>query len=282
MNLSHSVRVIAAIGLLLSPCVLRSQDFRVTRNVDSTLQSPESQVRFPTLNAPHRVAVMLIGDSLSFGPFGEHLESLLQKEVGDRGLCVYASCGSSPENWSDREPDYVTKCGYRQITPNRREFVFIDFDHGKRPPPMATPKLGRILSNYRPDVIIIQQGTNWMDGFNPHRVDDYHRLGLIIREMIAEIRTRSPGSKIVWILPPAASKYPQQVQTQIAAYIRSCAAAFRFQTIDSQKLTGAYINGVTGSDGVHYAAEPAKSWADKVFLKLRAMAPNLLAGRRDG
>jgi hypothetical protein len=219
---------------------------------------------------------MIIGDSLSFGPFGERLEAILKNAVGNRGVCVFASCGSSPENWIDGEPVYFTKCGYRQITPNPRESIFKDFDHGKRPPPTATPKLGRIFSNYRPDVIIIQQGTNWMDGFNPRNLQDYLLMGRFIRGMISEVRTRSPNSRIIWILPPSASKYPQTVQNQIAAYIRKCALVYNFQTIDSRRLTGNYIKGVTGRDGVHYSSEPARSWADKVFLKLKAMAPELI------
>ncbi len=282
MNPRHTISIISMMALILCPGTLRPQVFRTSRDAYLSTSQAETPRTMPVLCGPRRIAVMLIGDSLSFGPFGERLEMLLTKATRNRGVCILASCGSSPENWIDGEPVYMTKCGYRQITPNPREFVFIDFDHGKRPPPMATPKLGRILSNYRPDVIIIQQGTNWMDSFNPRNVGDYRRLGFVIREMVSEIRARSPGSKIVWILPPAASKYSQQVQTQIAAYIRSCAVAFRFQTIDSRKLTGAYINGVTGSDGVHYSAEPANSWADKVFLNLREMEPELLAGRKDG
>jgi hypothetical protein len=136
--------------------------------------------------------------------------------------------------------------------------------------------LGRILSNYRPNLIIIQQGTNWMDEFNPHSPKDYNRLGRLIRGMIAEIRSRSPESRIVWILPPSSSKYSQLVQNQISVYIQRCAEAFHFQTIDSRKITGPYIQGVTGHDGVHYSKDPGNSWANKVFLKLKMMAPQLI------
>jgi len=277
MNLGHIVRIIPALVLLLSPCVLLSQDFRATRNLDSKPPTPDQKVRLPTPYGPHQVAVMLIGDSLSFGPFGEHLESLLQKEVGDRGVCVFASCGSSPENWIYEEPDYVTKCGYRQVTPNPKEFFFRDFEHGKKPTPVITPKLGKILAHYRPDVILIQQGTNWMDGFNPKSRENYLRLGRFMSRMITEISRRSPGSRIIWILPPTASQYPQSVQNGISAYIQKCAATLNFQTIDSRNLTGPYIKGITGGDGVHYSEKPAQAWADKVFLKLKAMAPELIA-----
>ena len=225
MNLRHIVVIISVIAMLLSPCALRSQSFRISRDLDANPPPAEPQVRFPTLFGPRRVAVMLIGDSLSFGPFGEKLELLLKKETRNRGVCVFASCGSSPENWVDGQSVYITKCGYRQLTPNPRETYFNDFEHGKRPPPTATPKLGRILSNYRPDVIIIQQGTNWMDGFNPSRPDDYKRIGCFIRAMISEIKSRSPNSRIVWVLPPSAAKYSSTTQTQISDYIRRCGQA---------------------------------------------------------
>jgi hypothetical protein len=282
MNPRCAVGIIALLMMLIAPCTVRSQPSRNGGDYGPALAQTEPQVRFRMFAAPRRVAVMLIGDSLSFGPFGERLEALLKESTGTRGVCVFASCGSSPESWTDGEPVYATTCGYRQVTPNPREYMFVDFDHGRKPPPTATPKLGRILANYRPDLVIIQLGTNWMDGFNPRRTEDYRQLGIYIRGMIGEIRSRSPGSRIVWILPPSASRYSQTVQNQIAAYMRNCAAAFDFQTIDSRRLTGSYILGVTGSDGVHYSAGSATSWADKVFLKLKAMAPDLIAGPSHG
>ena len=269
--------LLLALYILSAVAEVSAQEFRSTRNLQSSPTSAEPLVVFPNLMGRRHVGVVLIGDSLSFGPFGERLELLLKNSVGVANVCIFASCGSSPENWIAGEPVYNTKCGYRQSTPKTRECFISDFNHGKAPPPYPTPKLGKILSKYQPDLIIIQQGTNWMDNFHPNRREDINRIYRIINGIIKEIRSGSPGSRIVWILPPASSKYPQAVQLQIAESIRRCAAAYRFRCIDSRSLTGPYIKGVTGRDGVHYSHDPAQNWANKTYQKLRGMEPEILA-----
>ena len=80
------------------------------------------------------VKVMLIGDSLSVGPFGRALESALQARFGRDEVCVFASCGSSPEDWLPKKPVFVTNCGYRQTTP-QASFSH-EYRNGRRPPPV--------------------------------------------------------------------------------------------------------------------------------------------------
>jgi hypothetical protein len=260
------------VGLLqLAEYSAAAQEFRVSPFIASESQQPSSRGFSLPLFGPRSVKVLLIGDSLSFGPFGEHLERLLKEEYGSGQVCVFASCGSSPENWVDGTPVYMTKCGYRQDTPNPRECFVRDFLNGHAPDPVPTPKLSRIFSLYHPDIVLIQQGTNWMDRFQPSKKEEYKRIGYHIRDLVSRIQRDNQGVQIIWILPPSAAKYPAVVQTQISNYIRRCGTAYHFLTIDSRRITGPYLKGISGRDGVHYSADPARIWADKCYQRIREL-----------
>ena len=105
--------------------------------------------------------VLMIGDSLSVGGFGEALREHLEHEFGRQNVAFFASCGSSPENWLQNEKVFYTRCGYREKTPATD--VYRDYQNGKRPAAMATPKIETLIERYRPTIVIIQLGTNWMD-----------------------------------------------------------------------------------------------------------------------
>src|SRR3712207_2466680 len=106
--------------------------------------------------------VLMIGDSLSAGPFGEAVQQHLARKFGPQNVAAYASCGSSPEHWLAAEPGFYTKCGDRESTPDKPP-VMRDFVNGKPPRPTLTPKLEPIVRRYQPTIVVAQLGTNWMD-----------------------------------------------------------------------------------------------------------------------
>jgi len=79
-------------------------------------------------------SILMIGDSLSVGKFGEVIQMHLALK---HRVAAYASCGSSPEHWLAGEPDFVTKCGYRQRTNDSD--IFTDWVNGRAPRPTRTP-----------------------------------------------------------------------------------------------------------------------------------------------
>src|SRR5206468_12809854 len=56
--------------------------------------------------------VLMIGDSLSVGGFGEAVREHLEHEFGRQNVAFFASCGSSPESWLQNEPVFNTGSGY--------------------------------------------------------------------------------------------------------------------------------------------------------------------------
>lgn len=204
---------------------------------------------------PTPVKVLLIGDSLSVGAFGKAVQESLVRNYGAGQVAVFASCGSSPEDWITG--DFVTHCGYRQATPAGSKF----YDK------IRTPRLRSILAHYPPRVVIVQLGTNWMDGLSgPHPPGEGHYRG-IIRDFVGELRRGNPSVAIFWILPPASSAYPPRVHAQVERWIKEESRGRRFYTINSRQFTEPYRPGVTGGDGVHYREEAARQWARGVLGK---------------
>jgi hypothetical protein len=115
-----------SLGILLPSCV-EAWDFTGSRNT---------------------LRVLMVGDSLTVGGFGDAMRDYLLRRFGSNQVAVYASCGSSPEQWLRSGPNFITKCGYREQTP--QETVLYDFHNGRRPRPALTPKLEDLEAKYRP------------------------------------------------------------------------------------------------------------------------------------
>ena len=128
-------------------------------------------------------SILMIGDSLSCGKFGEAIQMHLALK---HRVSAYASCGSSPEHWLATEPDFITKCGYRQRTTDSD--IFTDWVNGRAPRPTRTPKLADLIRKHKPTMLVVQLGTNWMDrNLSDDQMNDY--LG----RFVDEERRRGPG-----------------------------------------------------------------------------------------
>lgn len=208
------------------------------------------------------IKVLLIGDSLSVGGFGEVMQDSLINRYDDRQVAVFASCGSSPEDWT--KGGFVTTCGFRQKTPAHAVMLR---DRERVP----TPKLRTILGYYRPEFVMVQLGTNWMDALRDSGRSDGARYRGIIRDFVRELRRANPAVTIVWVMPPASSAYPLSVHAQVEEWINDESRKQGFYTVNSRSLTAPYRLGATGGDGVHYTEAAAGRWARGVFQKFLAV-----------
>jgi lysophospholipase L1-like esterase len=194
-------------------------------------------------------SVLMIGDSLSVGKFGEVVQAHLAFK---RRVAAYASCGSSPEHWLAAEPDFVTKCGYRQVTSDSN--IFSDYVNGRAPRPTRTPKLADLVRKHKPTIVVVQLGTNWMDrNLSDEQMNDY--LG----RFVDEARRGGTVEKIVWIAPPDSARL-RKTQGRVHQLIRRAASRKGFDIIDSRNVTH-YVMGKTGGDGIHYNSEASEAWA---------------------
>jgi hypothetical protein len=217
--------------------------------------------------------VLMIGDSLSVAKFGEVMRDFLVSTCGTRNVAVFASCGSSPENWLRSEPTFFTKCGYREQTP-ARSVVLDQRLH------LATPKIESLVATYRPDTVIVQLGTNWMDRLTTSDTPQKEaEIGDILDRFIAAARGRR-AVRILWIMPPDSSHFSKRVQSTVENLISAAAHRDRFETIPSRRITH-YVPGKTGRDGVHYNPEASEEWAKRVIVRIKRTLPlsEIYAGR---
>jgi hypothetical protein len=203
-------------------------------------------------------SVLMIGDSLSVGKFGETVQAHLALR---RRVAAYASCGSSPEHWLAGEPDFVTKCGYRQRTADSD--IFSDYVNGHAPRPTRTPKLADLVRKHKPTILVVQLGTNWMDrNLSDEQMNDY------LSRFADEARRSGTVEKIIWIAPPDSARL-RRTQGKVHQLIRRAAARKSFDIIDSRNVTH-YVMGKTGGDGIHYNSESSEAWARGIQRELDA------------
>jgi len=214
--------------------------------------------------------VLMIGDSLSVNGFGDVVREHLEQEFGRQNVAFFASCGSSPESWLEDQKVFYTRCGYREKTPTSD--IYRDYHKGKRPPPVATPKIETLIERYKPTIVIVQLGTNWMD---QTLSDDY------IRHVLARFvsAVHSNGSRrMIWIGPPDSSRF-SKVQNRIYRLIQQSVPRGD-PVIDSRRFTR-YVMGKTGGDGIHYSRESGEAWAKPVNASLdQILAPDIAIRRK--
>lgn len=221
---------------------------------------------------PVATRILMIGDSLSAGPFGEAVQQHLARKFGPQNVAAYASCGSSPEHWLQSEPGFYTKCGYRESTPDRAP-IFRDFVNGKAPRPTLTPKLESLVRRHRPTIVVAQLGTNWMD-----RSLSDAQISSSLDRFVRAARGASVR-QIIWIAPPDSSSMPSRAQARVHRLIQQGAKRGRFEVIDSRQMTH-YVPGKTGGDGVHYNSDASRAWAARINTALDARLRGQLARNR--
>ena len=212
--------------------------------------------------------VLMLGDSLSVGPFGQEMQHFLIERFGESRVYLLASCGASPEHWLGSEPEFVAKCGYRVKTP--RQYLLGVYEKGRRPEPFPTPKLEQIQAKTRPDLVLVQLGTNWFDLLEQSSTPEViERLEGIVDRFAATLLSAERKPQLVWITPPDSARF-RKVQGLVTDLLNRVGRRRRFDCIDSSALVH-YIPGQSGGDGVHYASAAAEKWASGVKGRLLKM-----------
>jgi hypothetical protein len=213
--------------------------------------------------------VLMIGDSMTVGGFGEAMQAYLLQRFGINKFAVYASCGSSPEHWMRSGPNFITKCGYREQTPSSS--ILYDSQNGRQPQEAATPKLEDLVARFQPATVIVQLGTNWMDGMAFESAISQSAYSKILDRFVAAVHSEPNAIRgIIWITPPDSSHYSSETQRMTKDLIKNAARRNSFEIIDSESMTH-YVPGKSGSDGIHYNSEEAKEWANRVARELDRM-----------
>lgn len=251
MHPHRLTRLASGLALLL-PLILLCQCGGISTGPDTGQSSPPAGIG----------RVLMIGDSLSVGSFGDSMEAYLTQKAGTQQVYFYASCGSSAQHWLSSTETFVTTCGYRETRPSVH--ILQKHRNGRHPPPEPTPKIERLLRQIRPDTVIIQLGTNHYDVFQRDGLAKLEEeRGYFDAFARALSSSGARPSRIIWIMPPDSAKFSPSVEAIVERIILDTCRRHRIMPVRSKAMTQ-YVKGTTGGDGVHYAEKPGQDWAARV------------------
>jgi hypothetical protein len=139
---------------------------------------------------------------------------------------------------------------------------------GHVPNPHPVPKLEDLLVALRPDILIMQTGTNLFDLFPDHRTVSPNRHGPALRSYLVPFITkavRSPSTlrKIYWVASPTSGRVSKEIQEFVLEQTRADIGSIA-NVIDSRTLV-AYPYRHMEPDHEHFLGVDMDLWADKVF-----------------
>jgi hypothetical protein len=243
-------------------------------------QSEPTEVRRATLPenqaAPQeRVSVVILGDSLALCGFGKRLDERFRKSPRTKATFTYIACGTNPLSWLKERPyaNIKTHCGFVSIESNGsgrpRELQDVyGMRRGHVPIPHAVPKLEDLLATLRPDVLIMQTGTNLFDLFPDHKTVIPNRHGPALRSYLEPfIAKASRGSstlkKIYWVAAPTSGRVSKEIQDFVFQQVRTDVGTVA-NIIDSRTLVP-YPYQHMEPDKEHFIGAEMDMWADRVF-----------------
>ena len=181
-------------------------------------------IALETAAPPEGINVLILGDSLALCGFGKRLDERFRKNPRVKGTFTYVACGTNPLSWLKERPytNIKTHCGFISIESNGsgrpRELQDVyGMRRGHVPIPHAVPKLEDLLVALRPDILIMQTGTNLFDLFPDHKTVSPNRHGPTLKSYLVPFITkaaRSPSTlrKIYWVASPTSGRVSKEIQ----------------------------------------------------------------------
>lgn len=217
---------------------------------------------FFIISASASQGVLIIGDSHSYGSYGEVLDSYYRKQGAE--VSSYASCGSSPSNWvSDNQNFKATNCGYWSKDSVGRE---------TRVKSHKIPSLTELTIKFKPKITVISLGTNILT--SPENIKREIKFA---EQMILKIK--QTGSDCIWVGPPDLNKNPFKANLTLGvAAIKSTVEKHHCLFVDSRSYTK-YSAGK--GDGIHYNTKDSKDWGAAIATKLPKITTTSTSGISD-
>lgn len=191
-------------------------------------------------------SILYVGDSHSYGKLGTTIEKNLSKI--SQNIVLEASCGATPNTWLGNNKFEKTVCGFWKK----------DGALEVRSQEHQTPKFADELAKYRPDITIVQLGTNIA-------VNAPKNATKSIVAMMNAISAE--GSKCIWIGPPDANSkvVTRERLKETNSLLIELAKIHKCEYIDSLKLTSFPAK---NKEGIHYPPSLSAEWGEKVSLEL--------------
>lgn len=234
---------------------------QLNRILSHRSEQTEMQTQAPTqeTTASSISSALFIGDSHSYGCFGETLQKGLEQRAGS--VRAVATCGSSASSWL--RPNHSTSCGLRSCHNSQCSQSTRGQSEG----------LQSLLSHSRPQVTVLALGSNMLKS----------NWSATEADVIALIRqTKAAGSRCIWIGPPQASTRFMSVNQYnlFVSRLQETVTTNGCEFIDSSTRTDR-ANTEGDSMGLHYGCGSATSWANSINSTLSALLGTPTASPQD-
>ncbi|MEM0896046.1 MAG: hypothetical protein AAGJ79_04105 [Verrucomicrobiota bacterium] len=227
--------------------------------------------------------VLYLGDSMSMGAFGETFD----REMRDAGCDVFTHVagGATPYYWLSRYSPIASSIGYWEKTPStesRQKYI------------RAVPKVEKLVEQYRPDVVVVQTGTNLYATLRSKRRTKEANI-LEVETLLQNMAKAATmyGADIYWVTPPQSHprRYPYELQEEMATIMKRAVSRYG-RVFDSRRVTE-FTDPYPKTDGIHYGPTEAREWArvvgadfqryleDRDHLRPSRQRPLLLASNDD-
>jgi hypothetical protein len=139
---------------------------------------------------------------------------------------------------------------------------------GHTPGSHPVPKLEDLFTTVRPDILIMQTGTNLFDLFPDHKTVNPNRHGAALRSYFVPFiskATQRPSTlkKIYWVASPTSGRVSKEIQDFVLQQTRADMGHVA-NVIDSRALVP-YPYHHMEPDKEHFLGPDMDLWADKVF-----------------
>jgi hypothetical protein len=215
-------------------------------------------------------SVLVLGDSMALCGFGSRLDGKL-RAWGVPLVNTYMACGTHPLSWTALKAYAKAQslCGYWSIeTGEAGPVSFQDtygMRRGHRPSRYDVPKIEQLLPELRPEVLVVQLGSNLFDLLKGR---EKSRNGAVlepfIRPFLAKVAEgAAPVRRIYWVAPPVSGAIPASAQDLLVERLEMCAGP-GMRVIDSRQLIE-YPYRNLQPDQQHFFGPDMELWADRVF-----------------
>jgi|694.fasta_scaffold130357_2 hypothetical protein len=213
--------------------------------------------------------ILFLGDSLSLGSFGKTIDAELR--AAGHSVTTVVTGGATPYYWLKEFKTVSSDIGFWMKTPQSERRVQVC---------KAVPKLEDLIATHKPEVVMVQTGTNLYANLRSKRQTPKERVRTVeyLYDRMGQVAAAG-GCTLYLITPPDAheQRYPRDLQNQMRGIMTKAGNRYG-RVFDSYKVTR-YTDPYPKEDGIHYGPQQSEEWARKVLADAGAWLPKAAAPR---